>query len=168
MILDGWLREDKFLHFFELKTYADSCCCFSLKTGVRILSFLSFLLSFLGIFAAPSILSFFITGLTLLASGFLIYSTFHDDFKSAFSGYFILMVLFYLDILKNLIVIIIVLIINPTAILVLLLFVLAIAIIYAIQIYFLWLFYSFAISLKGKQSSTNNNTNTDTVPLATS
>lgn len=152
MSLDPWLKENKFMYFFEISTYADSCCCFSLKTGVRILSFVSFFFSFLGIFVAPNIISFALTALSLVGSGFLIYSTANDDYRSGFAGYFIYMLLMYLDILKNLAVIILIFI-KPSldTLMIILLYLLAMAIVYTIQTYFIWLFYSFAHSVKVKQ-----------------
>jgi hypothetical protein len=108
--LQNFFSAEKFLFFFHIEKLANDCCCgCSIKTGIRIISFIFLINSaivFFGIFSSNSLLNFISKIFTFsiyFSIGYnLLYSILYNSSKHAFYGYLIYSLLFFLSCLDSL------------------------------------------------------------------
>jgi hypothetical protein len=153
--------EDKFMHFFELGSPANSFVGLPLVWGVRILSTIYLLTDLLSVFSAISFFGFLISSASLFASGCLLYSSIYYDYKWGFIGYFIHMIFFYLNVFFGFLIILFLIGFFFTFKL-FLIFIILLFVFLAIKLAIMWIFYSYVRSLKPKNEvkAPENQTNT--------
>lgn len=139
--------ENKFLHFFELKSKANSFIGLDLYWGVRILTVIFIMLDIGSFFNPSSFLEFILTGFQIFGSSALLYSTFYKSYKWGFIGYFIHMIFFYINVCFGLF------IVSFLAgfyfsFKIFLVFLLLFFVFILIKAAILWIFYSYIVDLK--------------------
>lgn len=144
------LKADKFLFFFDLKpdNVLKQFLCLSLRQGVVVISILYILSSLLSLYHL-SIYTFATNIAILIGSIWQLYGVYNNSSKNLYYGYFIVVIVFYLEVIRLAVAGLILLILTfGFAIFFLIFFVFFLAIAYIIQILFLLVIYSYFLELK--------------------
>lgn len=146
--------EDKFMHFFELKSPAQSFLGLPLVWGVRILAFIFLFFDVFGLIASGSIIGFIVTCFETFANGALLYASIYNSYKWGFIGYFINMIFFYINIVFGIFIALVILAFYLN-LKIFLLFLLIFILFAALKLAIMWIFYSYILTIKSSPPQQN-------------
>lgn len=148
----GLWKTDKFLHFFDLPTekHAKTFVGLELVWGVRIICIVSLLLDLLSVVGAGEGFTILFESVQLFSVGVNLYATWSLDFHHAFLGYYIQMVVFYIQLLMTVVglyaVFTLYASLEAAAV-----FLALVLVMLAFKVYLLWICYSYAHALQNKE-----------------
>ena len=157
------LKSDKFLFFFDLKpeNVLKGFLCLSLRQGVVIISILYLICSLLSLYHL-SLYTLATNIAILIGSIWLLYGVYYNSYKNLYYGYFIVVIVFYLEVVRLAVAGLILIVMTfGFAVFYLIFFVVFLAIAYIIQIIFLLVIYSYFLELKA--SRINSYTQTEQI-----